>query len=141
MSLSLTGISMRKCLPLSCAIVLALALGACTIGSVDDPGPYKPVIQVTGSVTDSATGLPLAGSTVRLVAFNFVGGDRIMGTTAADGEGHFLLSGRADDDCPFDIVITASKSGYYDLSSWFYRGPTIRCTDDLQTVNVSLARR
>jgi len=127
---------MRNWLPLYIAPLLGVS--ACSIESPQDPGPYKPVIQVTGTATDSETGLSLTGVTVRLIEWDFIGGDREMARSLTYAEGRFRLSGKAYDDCIITMAITAAKSGYRTVHTGIQKGPEIQCTGDIQTIDVRL---
>jgi hypothetical protein len=112
----------------SLRLASVLMLIAC--GSTE---PIEKNLLFEGTITDAATGTPIAGAGVLLIRGNglsLLPGPTVQSTTS-DTQGHYTLSHMG---CVHEPWLAAAAAGYY------YDDQRVGCQPGSQTVNFSLTR-
>jgi hypothetical protein len=119
---------------------MLLLLIACSDGSSTGLGKTTP-LQIGGTVSDAATGLPLSEVYVELRRSNFKS-STLVSAARTDAQGRYSISHR-EERCSASLHVSASRTGYIAQSAGGLSGtrPRIQCVVVLQTYDFALEAR
>ncbi len=122
-------------------VVIALFLLLVPPYSCKSPSSPEPIVsfRIEGIVTDSKTGMPIAGALVRRVPNSYWSRDYVLQEVRCDGDGKYSLA--FSDPCPKpgelgdDVIVYVDG---YCMSPSEYFGYEIKCTPEVQIANFAL---